>query len=232
MKAMWKQVVIGIGCAGAAALACATPGLTDTENRWLDLAAPALRYAREQKLPLDIVVQPQPTPGYAPLAMAFIDGRCKLVLSMRGNPEAQSTLDEIEPELLAPVVEAMTAHEIGHCWRYVRGAWNTVPAGFVDHKTDDADELADAKHQMASTRREEGFADLVGLAWTRRAHPALYARVHTWFAHFRADEATPGSHHDTVAWIRLAEGREAFGSDDSLFDQAWPLWQRGLFEAR
>jgi hypothetical protein len=39
-------------------------------------------------------------PGAAPLALGFVDGRCKLVLSMRGNAEAQSTLDRIEPDLL------------------------------------------------------------------------------------------------------------------------------------
>lgn len=114
-----------------AGTAAAQASLTETEARWLKLGWPAVTYAREQGLPLDIVVQPQPTPGYAPLAMAFIDGRCKLVLSMRGNPEAQSSLEAIPPDLLQPVVEAMAAHELGHCWRYVRGAWHTLPAGFA-----------------------------------------------------------------------------------------------------
>src|SRR5207248_1313800 len=57
--------------------------------------------------------------------------RCKLVLAMRGNPEAEATLARIDAPMLAPVVEAMVAHEVGHCWRYVNGAWHTVPAGFV-----------------------------------------------------------------------------------------------------
>jgi len=45
------------------------------------------RVCEGANLPLDIVVQPQPTPGKAPLALAFVDGRCKLVLSMRENPK-------------------------------------------------------------------------------------------------------------------------------------------------
>jgi hypothetical protein len=61
--------------------------LTAIERTWLEAAAPVLSYARAQRLPLDIIVQPQPTPGETPLGMAFVDGRCKLVLSMRGNPE-------------------------------------------------------------------------------------------------------------------------------------------------
>ena len=76
--------------------ACLAAELTDTENRWLKGAWPVIAFAREAKLPLDIVVQPQPTPGAAPLALAFVDGRCKLVLSMRGNPAARSTLEYID----------------------------------------------------------------------------------------------------------------------------------------
>lgn len=216
---------------GLASLAWADPGLSATETRWLNLGWPVVSYAREQGLPLDIVVQPQPTPGNAPLAMAYVEGRCKLVLSMRGNPEAQSTLDAIPPALLGPVVEAMTAHELGHCWRYVRGAWHTLPAGFSDHRhaAAPADQLlGQQRHEMQQTRREEGFADLVGLAWTLRRHPHRYAEVHAWFVGFRDEPAHPGSHHDTLAWIQLVPSPAAFAAANTPFDQAWPLWQRGL----
>ena len=91
--------------------ACAVE-LTSTEQRWLQGAWPVVVFARETRLPLDIVVQPQPTPGVAPLALAFVDGRCKLVLSMRGNAEAQRTLERIEPELLDAALELMAAHEV------------------------------------------------------------------------------------------------------------------------
>src|SRR5258706_4924496 len=88
--------------------------LTATEMRWLKAGWPVVAFAKEQKLPLDIVAQPQAKAGDAPLAMAFVDGRCKLVLAMRGNPEAEQTLAQIDAPLLGPVVEATMAHELGH----------------------------------------------------------------------------------------------------------------------
>ncbi len=210
-----------------AGTAAAQSGLTETETRWLQLSAPALAYAREQGLPLDIVVQPQPTPGHAPLAMAYLNGRCKLVLSMRGNPEAQASLEAIPPDLLKPVVEAMAAHELGHCWRYMRGAWHTLPAGFAPAQGEDP-ARREQLHEMQQTRHEEAFADLVGLAWTLKKHPQHYAQVHAWFVKYRQDDTLPGSHHDTLAWVKLAAEPAAFTASGSLFEQAWPLWQQGL----
>ena len=221
--------------AAALALVLASPAsqaadLTDTEQRWLKAGWPVVAYAREQKLPLDIVVQPQPTPGAPPIAMGFVDQRCKLVLSMRGNAAAERTLAQIEPDLLGPVVEAMVAHELGHCWRYVNGAWSTVPAGFAD--TGDAagvdPALAQLRRDMRETRREEGFADLVGLAWTLSRHPQHYERVHAWFETVRAGQPLAGALHVTRAWIGLVRQRSAFGSAADPFRQAWPLWQQGL----
>src|SRR5205085_3021007 len=87
--------------------------LTELEMRWLKAGWPVVAFAKEQKLPLDIVVQPQAKPGDAPIAMGYVDQRCKLVLSMRGNPDAESTLAQIDPALIGPVVEAMVAHELG-----------------------------------------------------------------------------------------------------------------------
>ena len=208
--------------------AAAQSTLTETETRWLQLSAPAIGYAREQGLPLDIVVQPQPTPGNAPLAMAYLNGRCKLVLSMRGNPQAQDSLEAIPPDLLHPVVEAMAAHELGHCWRYVRGAWHTVPAGFASAPREIDPVRSQRLSEMQQTRREEGFADLVGLAWTLKKHPQHYAQVHAWFVRYRQHDTLPGSHHDTLAWVTLVAEPTAFTAASTLFEQAWPLWQQGL----
>ncbi len=227
-----------VGCAAAWCAAGATAtagahdsGLTATETRWLQLGWPVVTYAREQGLPLDIVVQPQSAPDHAPLAMAWVDGRCKLVLSMRDNPAAESTLDQIPPDLLGPAVEAMAAHELGHCWRYLRGAWHTVPAGFMAASPASRVDDTSVQHQllhMQQTRREEGYADLVGLAWTWQRHPQHYARLHAWLVDFRDEPALPGSHHDTLAWLRLATRPEVFDTAATPFEQAWPLWQRGL----
>jgi hypothetical protein len=202
--------------------------LSATEQRWLKHAQPVLAFARAQQLPLDIVVQPQPSPGAAPLAMAFIDGRCKLVLSMRGNPEAQATLDRLEPTLLAATIELMTAHELGHCRRYLDGAWYALPAGFSPATPESVPEnLRAAYADMQAARREEAYGDLVGLAWTQQQHPQQYDALHAWLMAERSQDRIPGSHHDTLAWLQLA--RNGVGAERrSIFAASAAMWQAGL----
>jgi hypothetical protein len=204
--------------------------LTPTEQRWLQGAWPVISFAHQTGVPLDVIVQPQPAPGAAPLAMAFVDGRCKLVMSMRGNAQAQATLDAIAPALLDATLELMAAHELGHCRRYLDGAWYGLPAGFVATARPPAGldaELQALYAEMQATRREEGYGDLVGLAWTRRHHPALYTRLHSWLVAERATNLIPGSHHDTLAWLRLAGDGAALG-DTSIFAGPAALWAAGL----
>ena len=191
---------------------------------------PALRDARSSGLPLDIVVQPEAEPEASPIAMAIQDGRCKLVVSMRGNPRADALVAGVPSTLFAPVVEAVFAHEIAHCWRWSRGVWNKLPAGFVERSVEgpgvDGAHAALAR-TMLETRREEGYADLVSLAWTRRSHPGDYPGVLAWLEHVRADEFE-GEHHDTGVWLRLVRDPGAFGDAATLFEQAEPLWESGL----
>lgn len=225
----------GVLAAAITLFAQATPSqaveLSATETRWLKHAQPVLAFARAQQLPLDIVVQPQAEPGAAPLAMAFINGRCKLVLTMRGNPEAQATLDRIDPTLLDAALELMAAHELGHCRRHLDGHWHVLPAGFVAARTDGiSPELHGAFVRMKATRREEAYADLVGLAWIQATRPRDYARVHAWLSAERARDLLPGSHHDTLAWLALA--REGVGTGrGTMFTRAMPLWTEGLATA-
>jgi hypothetical protein len=228
---MFKRWVFVLGAvlalAGGAARAVE---LTATERQWLEAALPVLQFARAQVLPLDIVVQPQPTPGETPMGMAFVAGRCKLVLSMRGNPEAQATLDRIEPSLVGPVVEAIAAHELAHCWRHLERAWGTLPEGLDDESwrrgvtREQAELLAD----MWRTRREEAYADLVGLAWTLNHHPERYEDVHAWHVRVRARQEVETGPHDTRLWVQLAHDRKAFGAAASIFEQVHPLWVAGL----
>jgi hypothetical protein len=216
-------------CAGLP-LPARAADLTPLETRWLQGVWPVVAHARQQlALPLDIVVQPQDAPGAAPLALAFVDGRCKLVLSMRGNIAAQHQLDAIEPALQAAALELMAAHELGHCRRYLDGAWTLTPAGFVPAKAPDglAPELRQAWLDMRSTRREEGYGDLVGLAWTRQRHPALYAQLHAWLVKERSAELMPGSHHDTLAWLALATSPDTLDGH-TIFEAAEVIWRRGL----
>jgi hypothetical protein len=181
-------------------------------------------------LPLDIVVQPQPAPGETPLGLAFVDGRCKLVLSMRGNPEAQATLDGIEPALRGPVLEAIVAHELGHCWRHVNGRWGSLPATLHDATQPARLPVGYAAllHDMWRTRREEAFADLVGLAWTLQHHPTRYDEVHAWHLRYRAQQVITTGPHDTRVWIDLARDRARFAATGLIFERVQALWVAGL----
>jgi hypothetical protein len=202
--------------------------LTQVETRWLEGIWPVVRYAKEAKLPLDVIVQPQDAPDAAPLALGFVDGRCKLVLSMRGNPEAEATLERIVPELRDASLELMAAHELGHCRRYLDGTWFARAAAFTgDEPPGLAPELRAAYRTMRAVRREEAYADLVGLGWTRQRHPHAYRALHAWLVEERARDLVPGSHHDTLLWIRLASDADAL-ADPSIFIAATRLWQAGL----
>lgn len=204
--------------------------LTALEKRWLSAAGPVLAYSQQLKLPLDITVQPRPRPGDVPLAMGFDKGRCKLVISLRNNPDAETVLAGIPEAEQGALIEAMAAHEIAHCWRYAQGAWHALPAGFVEvneERASDASLLAASK-AMRETRREEGFADLAALAWTRRSNPDDYARVYRWLAGVRDRVAVPRSGHDTRVWVRLAGDGAAFGEAEAPFDDVDDLWREGL----
>jgi len=206
--------------------------LNPTERIWLLAAQPVIAFARAQALPLDIVVQPQATPGETPMGMAYVAGRCKLVLSMRGNPDAQATLDSIGQGLIGPVVEAIAAHELGHCWRHVQQDWGTLPAAVREPSALNrvTQEQADVLRDMWRTRREEGYADLVGLAWTLAHHPDRYAQVHAWHVHLRADQPLDTGPHDTRVWVNLAKDSRRFTATGSIFEQVEPLWLAGLLD--
>ena len=224
---MWK-LISSFAAALLALPACLASDLTPTEMQWLRGAWPVIAFARHDNLPLDIVVQPQASPGAAPLALAFVDGRCKLVLSMRGNAEAQATLERVDLDLLDATLELMAAHELGHCRRYLDGAWNGVPAAFnATAPAELSPELRSAYVSMKAARREEGYGDLVGLAWARQQHPQQYARLHAWLVTERSRDLLPGSHHDTLAWVRLAQDGGALAGR-SIFAAAARLWADGL----
>ncbi len=224
---MWKPIT-AFAAALLALPACLAADLTPTEMRWLRGAWPVIVFVRNVNLPLDIVVQPQDSPGAAPLALAFVDGRCKLVLSMRGNAQAEATLERIEPDILDATLELMAAHELGHCRRYLDGAWYGLPAGFNATLPEALrPELRTDYVNMKAARREEGYGDLVGLAWAQQQHPRQYARLHAWLVSERSRDLLPGSHHDTLAWVRLAQDGGSLAGP-SIFAAADRLWAVGL----
>lgn len=204
-------------------LACAwaSETLTPLEIEWIDASSPVLDYAEANTLPVDIIVQPTTGPNDVPIAMGFDGGRCKLVFSLRDNPQADSILVGVGAAQRALLMEVMVAHELTHCWRHINGQWRTLPAGFISAAPPDI-------RGMQETRYEEGLADLVALAWTLRRHPRQYAEVHAWFQRIRAQQSVPGSHHDTRAWINLAANPDAFAPGATPFEQAYGLWERGL----
>jgi hypothetical protein len=218
-------------CAASQAVSSANAAeLTPLEKRWLAAAYPVLEYARSQQLPIDIVVQPQAGPDDVPLAMGFADKRCKLVMSLRGNPDAEKVLAGVAPDAQQELIEAMAAHEIAHCWRYAHGAWHELPAGFVEVGDETAADpsLLAASKAMREMRREEGYADLVALAWIRHSHPTDYVRVHDWLDKVRAVQPVARSGHDTRVWVKLAEDAGSFGPADQPFEDAATMWKKGL----
>lgn len=198
--------------------------LTDVETRWLTAGAAVLGYAKQElKLPIDITVQPQARPTDVPLALGYQDGRCKLVLSMRGNPGAEDILNGVPAAQRPRMIEAMVAHEIGHCWRYAQGAWHALPAGFEEQRQ------AGEASSLRDTRREEGYADLVALAWIQQRHPQDYAAVAAWMRQVRQPSPATGS-HSTLTWLQLAPTGAAFPAGLPLFEQAGSLWRQGLLQ--
>jgi hypothetical protein len=194
--------------------------LTEMEVRWLKAGSAVLAYAKQElKLPLDITVQPQARANDVPLALGYDNGRCKLVLSMRGNPTAEDILNSVPPEQRSLMIEAMVAHEIGHCWRYVQGEWHVVPSGFEESQQQPA--------ALRDTRREEGYADLVALAWMQQRHSDQYATVAHWMQQVRAPSPAAGS-HSTLVWLQQAPTGAAFDASLPLFAQADRLWRQGL----
>lgn len=218
-------LLVGLWCAAAPARGA---DLTPLEARWLHGALPVLQHAKAAGLPLDVVVQPQPAPELPPLALAFVDGRCKFVLSMRGNPAAQPTLDAIEPDLQDGALELMAAHELGHCLRHLAGRWASHPAGVAPvFPVNLPAERRDDHAQMQATRREEGYGDLAGLAWIAHRRPGQYAALYRWLLRERSSDRIPDSHHDTLAWLRLVEQPTALAGA-SPFERVDEVWLRGL----
>jgi hypothetical protein len=125
----------------------------------------------------------------------------------------------------------MAAHELAHCQRYLEGAWFKFPAGFANSAPEGLSaDLREAYATMRSVRREESYADLVGLAWVHEHHRPQYERMHRWLLAERARELVPGSHHDTLAWIRRAGDGSAL-TRPTIFAGAAALWRAGLAAA-
>ena len=220
---------VALGCAAATAIApspaLAGSGLIDVERRWIADGGAVLADARRQGLPLDVVVQPQPNRGEPPVALAWIAGRCKLVLTMRARDGDDRAVADPAPS--SPTVLATFAHELGHCERHARGAWQVGPSGFSAPASAPAGGPGAVDPGIARARLEEGFADLYALGWIADHARAHYAAVHAWLVKERADPAHPGAEHDTGAWMAAAaDPSTAFAGPGSLYERVERLWTR------
>jgi hypothetical protein len=83
---------------------------------------------------------------------------------------------------------------------------------------------------MTAARREEGYGDLVGLAWTAERHPRHYARLMPGCSASASATSFRGSAHDTLAWVRLAASPSVWAGA-SLFATPAALWRAGLAAA-
>lgn len=202
------------------AVAASAADLTATEIRWLKAAAPVLAYSQTQHLPVDITVQPEARPSDVALAMGFADGRCKLVISLRGNMEAEQVFTGVPADQQDLLIETMAAHELGHCWRYVQHTWHALPTGFVA-----AD---DTLRGDGAAQREEAYADLVALAWVQSRHPGQYQQVYRWIRQLRDSRPLSGGSHDTRAWLQLAADPARLGAVTQPFADVEALWRTGL----
>jgi hypothetical protein len=139
-------------------------------------------------------------------------------------------LSGVPAEQQKVLIEAMTAHEVGHCWRQAHGSWHALPAGFVEgpHEQLDNPELQALSKAMRDTRREEAFSDLVALAWTQRANAAQYHQVHAWLMQVR--QPVEHGSHNTRAWLQLATSSAVFAGEHNPFEQARVLWGKGLLK--
>ena len=190
----------------------AQAGLTPQEQRWVEGTWPVVVQARQQGLPVDIVVQPQAMPHAAPVALAYLGGRCKLVFSLRGNPAVPEQEERIAQHLgpgaagLGTALELMAAHELfGHCARHVAGLWLSMPDGYAETVPERLDRALHGDFtRMRALRREEGYADLAALAWARVHRQALFPRLHAWLLAERRHDLVAGSAHDTLAWLHQA----------------------------
>lgn len=198
------------------------------EMKWLSAVEPVLNFAAERGLPVDVAVLASHSSRDVALSMSAKKGRCQLTLSLRDNPEAEATLATVRAEQHALMIEVMAAHELAHCWRYIAGKWHALPAGFNESPVAVSADRSAKLTQMLATRREEGFADLVALAWTLERHPQQYESVHAWMRSLRDDQPLVGGPHDTRAWLELTRDDSRFAIERPLFEQAHVIWAEGL----
>lgn len=222
---MWKftffAAFLAVSVVGFVHAAINQTDFTALESKWIKNIDPVVRYGLEQKLKITVAVNVNVKNGISPIG---IDTSCKFILNFRDNKAALDLEDSIPDEIYKPVSEAIAAHELAHCWRSINGLYGVLPPGIMDTASLDDEKVK----KIRLERREEGFADLVGLAWVQSRYSAqTYAEVLEWFKEFRSDPDYSGDSHDTRVWLELA-GDMKIDKNTPIFEQVMPRWRSGL----
>jgi hypothetical protein len=200
------------------ALAAGKSSLTAQETYWVQSALPVLTYAKEMGLPISITVQPQPEPEAMPVALGMANGVCMLIFSMRGNELVETLLEGVPTDEQSFMIEAILAHEIGHCWRHVHSKWNTVPEGYKEPAEEKG--IKAARFQQ----REEGYADLAALFWIKKNHPAAFADVYEWLLNKREKMAAQPI-YNTKEFLKAVQSM-TIEANETPFYRAQVVWEK------
>lgn len=212
------------------ALAAGESSLTAQETYWLQSALPVLTYAKEMGLPISITVQPQAAPEATPVALGMANGVCKLIFSMRGNELVETLLEGVPTDEQGFMIEAILAHEIGHCWRHVHSKWESVPEGYkepAEKKGISKDLLVKIKAARIQ-QREEGYADLVALFWIKKNHPSAFAHVYEWLLNKREKTAAQSIYNtnNTTEFLKAVQSMMTIEANETPFYRAQVVWEK------
>lgn len=205
MPAVWR-LLAALALSAAMAPAHATPA---TEAQWIAAAEKAVHFGRGQGLPIELEIQSGAgLSGHTPIGLWTENGRCFLIVSARDNPTADRVSGMVARELQDLFLEGAAVHELGHCYRRLRG---------YPHNEKLLPIVAWIKPVRAWFARriltEEAYADMTEVAWLARYHPARFTAVMQEIVKVRTRFREPK--HDTLPWLAIAmeEGPRDDGRD-------------------
>lgn len=204
MSKAWRPACLALALLCANVPALASEG---SEQQWIAAARHAVAFGKAHGL--DIVMEVEQgngLSGHTPVGVWNENGRCTLVVSVRGNPTARRLEAMIDPPLLELFLQGAAMHEVGHCYRRLNGyphnekllpvvAWIGPVRDWF----------------MRRIRTEEAFADMTEIAWLARYHPERFDAMVEQIQRVRRRFLEPK--HDTLAWLEGARRDGAMDED-------------------
>ena len=167
---------VGVGILGIFWSALAWAQGIPTVTQWIDVFQEVRQHPLFQDLKFSYAKAPAENVAYSPVGVMPREGQdCVVVISEGANPkmnqilELTSTREDVRPLLLA-----MAAHELGHCFR-IRSKhlsvelWERVAAT--------AEGTAERRSMEKLVSIEEAYADAYAFAYIHDAHPQMYSKV-------------------------------------------------------